>query len=105
MLPKVGWKYRINATGTNSREWWEILEVRENAKGHMEVVAKGDKTPHNRTFLVEQVGEMNKPKQIISESVEFVQKIGNAEMWIERIDWWPPQERRGRKPKASKVAA
>lgn len=91
----VGENYKVKAPGTNSREVWTVREI----KSDDEILAKGDRTPHIRTFTKEQFVEMNNPKKIISESEEFITNIGGVEMWVERVDWWPPQKRRGRRPK------
>jgi hypothetical protein len=105
VIPKVGLSYKVDAVGTNDRETWIVTEVRENSRGDSEVLAKGSSTPYIRTFKPEQFKEIDKKmsKKIVSESVELVTTIAGAEMWVERIDYMPHHERRGRKPKGGET--
>ncbi len=89
----VGCKYKVNAPNANG-DWWEVKSMDDKS-----VVAKSDKFAYPRTFAIDALGEMKEMKQIISESVELVTTIAGKEMWVERIDHWPAQKRRGRKPK------
>lgn len=91
---KVGCEYRVEAPNTNSREVWTVKSIKGD-----EVTCKGSKTPYERTFLSSQLQEIHKKmaKPIVSESVKVVGEIHGKSMNIERIDYMPHHERRGRK--------
>lgn len=99
MILKVGLKYKVEAVGTSKFETWTITEINGD-----EVTAKGDRTAYPRTFRKNNFKELDKKmaKQIISESTELALTLEDgSECYVERIDNWPAQERRGRKPKVA----
>lgn len=93
----IGLKYHVSAPNTSSRDWWAITSIDDGPSGR-QVTAKCDRFAYPRTFAIEAVGVMKEVKQIISESIQWLGKIDQADMWVERIDYWPSQKRRGRKP-------
>lgn len=98
---KVGLKYKVEAAGTSALETWTIKQITTNGRGDTEVLATGDRTPHARTFTPDKFKELEKKmsKKIVSESIGVSGVLSDGkEIMIERIDNWPAQERRGRKP-------
>jgi hypothetical protein len=96
----IGFKYTVDAVGTNSLEVWTVTKKSQNKRGDWEITAKGNKTPYARTFLAEQIKGIHKTmaKEIISESVEQVGTVMGTPMMIEEITYMPLHARRGRKP-------
>lgn len=91
----VGREYKVDAPNTSSREVWTIKRINGD-----EITCVGNKTPYERTFLINQLKGMHTSMEtkIISESVEKIGEVMGKEMHIERIDYMPHHERRGRKP-------
>lgn len=90
----VGFSYRMSAPNTGN-EFWKITSIDEEK---LNVEAKSDKFSYARTFGFDALGFMKPVKKAVTESVELVGKIMDAEMWVENIIYWPLQKRRGRKP-------
>ena len=93
---QVGLHYKVDAPNVKSSEYWEVVAINGD-----EVECKSDSTSYHRTFNHYRLFGMKEAKKIISEEIEVIGEIDGAEMAIERLIWWPPQQRRGRKPKVN----
>lgn len=105
-----GIPYVVEAPGcVKKTERWTLKDKKQTKDGWY-VEMRGSFSPYVRTFTPDQVVSIDKKvekklaESIISESIELVTTIQGKEMWVERIDNWPLQKRRGRKRK-SEVAA
>lgn len=104
-------RYKIQAVGAtgywivvgkkqNKFEEWEISAKKDLKLDPRDVTAKYNKI---RTFRPEQFLEKKEDKrmkkEVISESTEKVGTIKGLGMFIEDVQQWPDEKRRGRKPK------
>lgn len=95
----VGCQYKVTAPATTNREWWTVVSKRQNKHGDWEIVCTNSTKASQRIFKPEYFKDMKQKKEILSEGIRLIGKIGDVEMWEERVDYLPYQERRGRKPK------
>lgn len=96
---RLNFRYTVDAPGATKTELFTVTAKKQNKLGEWEFTTKSEKTGKTRTFLARHFNEMDKKmaKTIVSESIELLGTINGFEMWAERIDYWPAQQRRGRK--------
>lgn len=93
----VGQNYRVAAPNTSSHEWWVVIAKKQNKFQDWEITCLRPGAASSRIFKLEHFKQMKNSKEIISEGVELLGIIDGVEMWVERIDYMPFHERRGRK--------